>query len=51
LVVTHEETSQVKRAKIDFFGIPNMNFFFMNDSESIDDMITRFTKNINGIAF
>ena len=39
LVVTHEETSQVKRAKIDLLRSQYENFT-MHENESIDDMIT-----------
>ena len=43
LVVTHEGTSQVKRAKIGLLHSQNENFF-MNEDESIDDMKPIFTK-------
>jgi len=46
LVVTHEGTSQVKRAKIDLLHSQYENFN-MNDNQTIDDMITRFTKITN----
>ena len=49
LIVIHEGTSQVKRAKIDLLR-PNMNFFFMNKNESINDMITKFTKIITDLT-
>jgi len=49
LVVTHEGTLQIKRAKIDLFYSQYDNFF-MNENESIDDMITKFTKITNGLA-
>jgi len=49
LVVAHEGTSQVKRAKIDLLRSQYENFA-MNESESIDDMITKFTKITNGLA-
>ena len=49
LVVTHERTSQVKRAKIDLLRSPYENFC-MNGSESIDDMIIRFTKITNDLT-
>jgi len=38
LVVTHEGTSQVKRAKIDFLYSQYENFS-MNENETIDDMM------------
>jgi len=43
LVVTHEGTSQVKRAKIDLLRSQYENFT-MHENESIDDMIIKFTK-------
>ena len=49
LAVTHEGTSQVKRAKIDLLRSQYENFF-RNRDESIDDMITKFTKITNGLA-
>jgi len=49
LVVTHEGTSQVKRAKIDLLHSQYENFN-MNDNETINDMITRFTKITNGLS-
>ena len=50
LVVTHEGTSQVKRAKIDLLR-SQYEFFCMNENESIDDIVTRFTKITNGLAY
>jgi len=50
LVVTHEGTSQVKRAKIDLLRFQYENFC-INNSESIDDMITRFAKITNDLVF
>jgi len=49
LVVTHEGTSQVKRAKIDIFRSQYKNFT-MHKNDSIDDMITKFTKRTNGLT-
>ena len=49
LAVTHESTSQVKRAKIDLLCSQYENFN-MNDNEIIDDIITRFTKIPNGLS-
>ena len=46
---THEETSQVKRAKIDLLCSQYENFK-MHENESIDDMIMKFTKITNGHA-
>ena len=48
LVVTHEGTSQVRRAKIDLLRSQYENFA-MHDNDSIDDMVTRFTKITNGV--
>jgi len=50
LVVTHEGTSQVKRAKIDLLCFQYENFS-MNKNESIDDMVIKFTKITNNLAF
>ena len=49
LLVTYEGTSQVKRAKIDLLR-SQYESFKMHENESIDDMITKFTKIINGLA-
>ena len=46
LVVTHEGTSQVKRTKIDLLRSQYENFI-IHENDSIDDMITRFTKITN----
>ena len=48
LVVTHEGTSQVKRAKIDLLHFQYKNFT-MHDNDTIDDMVRRFTKITNGL--
>ena len=50
LVVTHKRTSQVKKAKIDLFYSQHENFS-MDENESIDDIITCFTKITNGLFF
>ena len=47
LLTTHEGTSQVMKVKIDLSCSQYENFC-MPDNESIDDMVTRFTKIING---
>jgi len=49
LMVTHDGTSQVKRAKINLLHSQYENFI-MHDNDSIDDMVTRFTKITNGLA-
>jgi len=49
LIVTHEGTSQVKRAKIDLLRSQYENFT-MHENDSIDDIVTRFTKITNGLA-
>ena len=49
LLVTYEGTSQVKRAKIDLLRSQYENFT-MQENESIDDMVTKFTKITNGLA-
>ena len=46
LVVINKGISQVKRAKIDLLHSQYENFN-MNDNQTIDDMITRFTKITN----
>jgi len=48
LVVTHEGTSQVKRVKIDPLCFQYENFI-MHDNDTIDDMITRFSKITNSL--
>jgi len=48
-VVTHEGTSQVKRAKIDLL-CSQYEKFSMHENESIDDMITKFTKINNDLS-
>jgi len=50
LIVTQEGTSQVKRANIDLLCSQYENFT-LHDNDSIDDMVTRFTKIINGLAY
>jgi len=49
LVVTHEGTSQVKRAKIDLVRSQYENFT-IHDNDIIDDIVTRFTKITNGLT-
>ena len=49
LLVTHDGTSQVKRAKIDLLRYQYENFK-MHENESINDMITKFTKITNGLS-
>ena len=49
LVVMHEGTSQVKKAKIDLLR-SQYEFVAMNEDESINDMITKFTKITNGLT-
>ena len=49
LVVTHEGTLQVKRAKIVLLRSQYKNFT-MHDNDTIDDMVTRFTKITNDLA-
>ena len=50
LVITHEGTSQVKRAKIDLLR-SQYEKFTMHDNDTIDNMVIRFTKITNGLAF
>jgi len=49
LVVTHEGTSQVKRAKFDLLRLQYENFS-MTENEIIGDMITKFTKITNDLS-
>ena len=49
LVVRHEGTSQVKRVKIDLLRSQYKNFT-MHDNDTINDMVTRFTKITDGLA-
>jgi len=49
LVVTHKGISQVKRAKIHLLRSQYENFT-MNENESIDDTITKFTKITNSLT-
>jgi len=49
LVVIHEGTSQVKRAKIDLLRSQYENFT-MHGNDSINDIVTRFTEITNGFA-
>ena len=49
LVVTHEGTSQVKRANVDLFHSQYENFS-MNENDTVDDMVTKFTKLTNDLA-
>ena len=43
LIITHEGTSQVKRSEIDLLCSQYKNFYML-DNESIDEMLTHFTK-------
>jgi len=49
LIITHEGTSQVKRAKIDLLT-SEYEDFCMLDNESIDDMLNRFNTICNGLV-
>ena len=49
IVFTNEGTSQVKKAKIDLLHFQYENFN-TNDKETIDDMLTRFTKITNCLS-
>ncbi|RVX13664.1 hypothetical protein CK203_010141 [Vitis vinifera] len=48
LEITHEGTNQVKESKINIL-VHNYELFSMKDSESIVEMITRFTEIVNGL--
>jgi len=45
----HQGTFQVKRSKIDLLRSQYENFYML-DSESIDEMLTRFTKITNRLS-
>jgi len=49
LVVTHEGTLQVKRAKIDLLR-SQYKIFTMHDNDTIDGKVKRITKITNGLA-
>ena len=49
LIITHEGTSQVKRSKLTYF-ILNMRIFTCLKNESIDEILTRFTKITNRLS-
>jgi len=49
LIITHEETSQVMRSKVDLLHSQYENFYML-ENESIDEMFTRFTKITNGLS-
>jgi len=47
LLITHEH--QVKRSKVDLLHSQYDNFYML-DNESIDEMLSRFTKITNGLS-
>jgi len=49
LVLTHEGMSQVNRAKIDLL-CSQYESFTMHENDTIDDMVTKFTKITTGLA-
>ena len=49
LITTQEGTTQVKKTKIDLLNSP-YNSFYMNDGESTDDILTRFTTITNELT-
>jgi len=49
LVVTNERTSQVKRVKINLLCFQYENFS-VNENDSIDDMVIKFTIITNGLT-
>jgi len=49
LIITHEGTSQVKWSKIDLLR-SQYEIFYMLDNESIDEILTYFTKITNGLS-
>jgi len=48
LIITREGTSQVKRSEVDLLRSQYENFYML-DNENIDKILTRFTKNTNGL--
>jgi len=50
LIVTHKGTSKEKGSKIDLLRSQYENFYML-DNESIDEMLTCFTKITNGLSF
>ena len=50
LIITHEGTSQVKRSKINLLRSQYDNFYML-ESESINEMLTRFTKITSRLPF
>jgi len=50
LIITHEGPSQVKRSKVDLLHCQYENFYIL-ENESIDKMLTQFTKITNGLSF
>jgi len=50
LIITHEGTSQVKRFKVDLL-LSQYENFYMLESESIEETLTRFTKITNDLSF
>ncbi|WKA01419.1 hypothetical protein VitviT2T_019701 [Vitis vinifera] len=48
LEITHEETNQVKESKINLL-VHNYELFSMKETETIVEMITRFTDIVNGL--
>ena len=49
LVITYEGTSQVKCSKIDLLHSQYENFYML-ENESIDEILTRFTKITNALS-
>ena len=49
LLITHEGTSQVNRSKVNLLHSQYENFYML-DNESIDEMLSRFTKITNGLS-
>jgi len=49
LIITHKGTSQVKRSKIDLLRSQYENFYML-ENESIDEILTRFTKITNSLS-
>ena len=49
LIITHEGTSQVKRSKINLLRSQYENFYML-ENESIDEMLTQFTKITNTLS-
>ena len=49
MIITHEGTSKVKRSKIDLLRSQYENIYML-DNETIDEILSCFTKITNGLS-